>query len=823
MSILPAPARHALRKLVRAPLFTTVAVLTLALGIGANTAVFSVVNGVLLRPLPFDAPDELVGIWHTAPGLGFEQINQSPALHYTYEADSRAFAEIGMWDNSSASITGLDEPQQVEVMFVTWRTPHLLRLTPEIGRFFTAEDDLGDAPETVVLSAAYWRDQFGADPGVIGSTLIVEAVPHEIIGVMGADVEFLDYEPAIYLPFRFNRDELFVGNFSYQAVGRLAPGYSIEQANAEIERLIWVGVERYPNGLQRGMLEEAGFGASLRPLKQDVVGDVGDMLWVLLGTVGLVLLIAAANVANLFLVRAENRQLEISVRTALGASRGVIVRDFLAESVTLALLGGVAGLGLAWAGIRFLVYLNPSGLPRLSEISIDPLVIAFGLGTSLVAGLLFGIVPAFKYGSDLGGAIKEGGRGGSAGKERHRLRNALVVGQMALALMLLIGAGLMIRSLVAMRSVDPGFTGAEQMQTVRVSIPRAEIREPVEAARAHRAIHEALAAIPGVESVGSSSSFPLDGWDSNDALEFEVDPLPEGTLPPIRRFKWIQPGFFETTGRQLLAGRTISWQDIEDQTMVMMVSENLALEYWDSPNEALGQRARFPGIFGDDNPWREIIGVVADEHDDGLDQAAPEVIYWPIINRNFWSDDIQIMRTQRYIVRSDRVGQAGLLDEIRDAIWSVNPNLPLASVRTAEEILDRSMARTSFTLVMLSIASGVALLLGAVGIYGVTSYVVAQRTREIGVRMALGAQEGQVSKMVLRQGLVLALIGVAIGLVGAFAATRLMAALLYGVSTADPVTYGAVAIALTAVAMVACYVPARRAARIDPIEALRWE
>lgn len=823
MSILPAPVRQALRKLIRAPLFTSVAVFTLALGIGANTAVFSVVNGVLLRPLPFAEPDGLVGIWHSAPGLGFDQINQSPALHYTYEADSKTFEEVGMWDNSAASITGLDEPQEVESMNVTWRTFHILRLTPEIGRFFTEEDDRGDSPPTVVLGAAYWRDQFGADPAVLGQTLTVNAVPYEIIGVMGADVQFLDYEPAIYLPFRFDRGNLFVGNFSYQAVGRLAPGTSIEQANAEIERLIYVGVERYPNGLKREMLEEAQFAANLRPLKEDVVGDVGDVLWVLLGTVGLVLLIAAANVANLFLVRAENRQLEISVRTALGASRGVIVRDFLAESITLALLGGVAGLALAWAGVRFLVSLSPTGLPRLDEIGIDPLVVAFALGISLVAGVLFGIVPALKYGGDLGGALKEGGRGGSAGRERHRLRNALVVGQVALALVLLIGAGLMIRSLIAMQSVDPGFTDPATLQTVRVTIPTAEIEDPVQVASAHRAIHETLAAIPGVTAVGSSSSFPLDGWDSNDALEFEVQPLPEGSLPPIRRFKWIQPGFFETTGRQLLAGRTISWQDIEDQTMVFVISENLALEYWDSPQEALGQRARFPGLFGDDNPWREIVGVVADEPDDGLDQAAPKVIYWPILNRNFWSDDLQILRTQRYIVRSERVGQAGLLDEIRDAIWSVNPNLPLAGVRTAEQILDRSMARTSFTLVMLSIASGVALLLGAVGIYGVTSYVVAQRTREIGVRMALGAQEGQVAKMVLRQGLLLALSGVAIGLVGAFAATRLMAALLYGVSAVDPVTYGVVAVVLTAIALVACYVPARRASRIDPIDALRWE
>lgn len=808
------------RNLLRTPLFTAVSLLTLGLAIGANTAVFSVVNRVLLQPLPFDEPDTLVGIWHEAPGLGFENVNQSPALHFTYREQGRVFEEVGAYNYGQDAITGLDEPVQVASMYVTASTLSLLRLHPAHGRLFNEEDDTPESPETVLLTHSFWQEQFAGDPAVLGTALMVNSRPREIIGMLPADVEFLDYEPRIYLPLRFNRAETFLGNFSYNGIGRLKPGVSVEQANADLDRMLPLAAAEFPNGLSLQNMQEARFAGNVRPLHQDAVGDVGTVLWVLLGTVGMVLLIAGANVANLYLVRAESRQLEMAVRAALGASRGTVAAEFLRESMALAVSGGVLGVALAWSGVKLLVWMAPAGMPRLDEIAIDPLVIGFATGLSLLLGVSLGLLPVLKYGGNLGSAIREGGRGGSAGRERHRARNALVVAQVALALVLLVGAGLMIRSLVALQNVEPGFREAGKVLTVRVTIPSAEIEDPDQVAVALRQVQERLAAIPGVESVGGTSSVTMDTWQSNDPVHVEGFPVPEGQLPPIRRYKWVMPGYVETMQNTLLAGRTITWADIQDHADVVMVTETLVREYWGSPAEAIGKRITNIDI-GEVQPrWRTIIGVVGEVRDDGVDQDATAIVYWPLLVESLWEPGTIVQRSQVFVMRSERVGQTALLDEVRDAIWSVNANLPLANVRTLQQILDRSMARTSFTLVMLSIASGVALLLGAVGIYGVTSYVVSQRTREFGVRMALGAQRGDVTGMVLRQGLALAAIGVGVGLLGAFALTRLMSALLYGVDPLDPLTYSSVAVVLTLIALLACWVPARRAARVDPVEAL---
>ncbi len=721
--------RYVLRKLACSPMFAVVSVVTLALAIGANAAVFGVVNGVLLEPLPFEDPDRLVGIWHTAPGLGFDLINQSPALHFTYLEENQTFESVGMWDDNSVSITELDEPEEIVAMFVTYTTFPLLRIQTAVGRIFNEEDDSPGTPEIVILGNGFWQTRLGADPDVLGDTLMVDGQPRQIIGVMPSDLRFLDFDPAVYLPFRFDRSELFVGNFSYQALGRLKPGATIGQANADIVRMAPIGVENFPGAITMTMLEQARFDARVRPLREGVVGDVGNVLWVLLGTVGIVLLIACANVANLYLVRAEDRQLEVAVRTAMGASRGVLARDFLLESMTLGILGGLAGLGLAYAGLRLLVSLAPQGLPRLNEITIDGKVLLFTLGLSLLAGFLFGLVPVLKYGSDLTGALKEGGRGGSAGKQRHRTRNVLVVAQMAMALVLLVGSGLMIRSFAALRSVEPGFQRPEEVLTVQVSIPSAEIEDPDQVALALEQMQRNLAQIPGVLSVGGSSSITMDGWDSNDAVDVEGFPVEEGQIPPIRRFKWVSPNYFETMGNPLVAGRTITWADIHTKGDVLVITQNLALEYWDSPTEALGKRARLPELeaLSIDPPWREIVGVVGNIHDDGVDQDQVKTVYWPMIQSPFWDEEIRVARTMKYAIRSPRrVGEPALLNDVRDAIWSVNPNLPLANVRTLEEIFQRSMSRTSFALVMLAIAAGAALLLGAVGIYGVTSYVVSR-------------------------------------------------------------------------------------------------
>ncbi len=819
-----ARARYTVRKLLRAPLFTGVAVVTLAVGIGSNTAIFSVVNAVLLEPLPFHDPDRLIGVWHQAPGLGFDQVNQSPALHFTYADENRTFESVGMWDNSHVSITGLERPEQVGAMRVTHQVMPMLGVTPFMGRRFSPEDDAPETPRTVILGHGYWQRVFGGDPGVLGRTLQVNSLPHEIIGVMPEGSEFLRWDPDVYLPFQFDPAQVGVGNFSYQAIARLRPEATVASANADIDRMLPIAVQRFPGGISQGMMDEAGFAANVHPLMQDVVGDIGSTLWVLLGTVGMVLLIACANVANLFIVRAEGRQREMAVRTAMGASRGEVAGQLLMESVTLGLAGGAAGLILAWGGLELLKALGPESLPRLSSVGIDGTVLAFTAAVSLAAGLLFGLFPAFRYGSpDMVQALKEGGRGGSAGKERHLARNGLVVAQMALALVLLAGSGLMVRSFQALRDVQPGFQDPEQVVTFRVTVPEAEVEGTVETALVHREILRKVQEIPGVASAGFSSSVTMDRWDSNDALEFEDFPVVGDELPPIRRYKWIGQGYHETMGNPLVAGRALTWSDIESRARVAMITEDLAREYWDAPADALGRRIRSFGGGSGPGDWWEIVGVVGAEHDDGVDQDPVATVFWPHLYENHFRDELNTARSLAYVVRTRDGDPTLLLPQIREAVWSVNPNLPVARVATLEELVADSMGRTSFTLVMLAIAAGVALFLGSVGIYGVISYIVAQRTREIGVRMAMGAERSDVSGMVLRQALVLSAAGVLIGLVAAAGLTRLMASLLYGVSPMDPITLGSVSVALASVAVVASWLPARRAASVDPVVALRSE
>lgn len=815
------------RRLFRSPVFALIAIGTLGLGIGANTVIFSLVHGILLKPLPFDEPDDLVGVWHAAPGVGFDLLNQSPALHFTYLDEGRSFSEIGMWDNGSAAITGLDEPEQVETMRVTNGTFQALRVNPTLGRRFSQEDDSPGAPRTVILGHDYWQTRFGGDRDILGQTLLVEGIPREIIGVMPVGFRMVGRDPEIYLPFQFDRAQLFVGNFSYQALARLRPGVSIEQANVDIERMVPLAIEKFPGGITLDILESSQFSANLRPLMTDVVGDVGDVLWVLLATVGIILLIACANVANLFLVRAEGREREMAVRTAMGAGKQTIAREFLKESLLLGLLGGLVGIGLAFGGLRLLTTLGPSQLPRLEEVRLDWVVLLFTLALSVFAGAFFGMFPVLKYGrGGMVSALKEGGRGGSAGRERHRARNTLVVAQMALALLLLVGSGLMIRSFQALRNVDPGFRAAEDAILVRLSIPSSEVENPLEVTQTHDLLAQRLEAISGVTTVGMAQSVAMDGWNSNDPIFVEGFPVAEGEIPPIRRFNWVGRGYIETMEIPVIAGRVLDLRDSYELNQAVMVSEDFTREYWDSPSEALGKRIS-TGL--EAGIWQEIVGVVGDVRDNGLDRDPPATVYWPMMQRNLWeglpvdAPDIDVRRSMNYVVRSSRVGSPGFLTEIREAIWSVNPNIPLASVRTLDELLNRSMARTSFSLMMLAIAAGVALILGAIGIYGVISYVVSQRTRELGVRLALGAEAGDVRRLVLRQGMVLTGAGVLIGLVAAVGLTRLMGALLYGVDPIDPLTFGSVALALTAVALLASYLPARRASNVDPVVAIRFE
>jgi putative ABC transport system permease protein len=812
--------RHAFRRLLSNPAFTAAAAITLAAAIGANALIFSVINGVLLKPLPFAEPERLVGVWHVAPGIAPGPMNQAPSTYFTYREDGRVFQDIGLWDDTSVTVTGRGEPEQIEALVVTDGTLPVLGVRPALGRTFTKEDDAPGPADTVMLSHEYWLRLFNGNAGAIGQSLMVNGRPREIIGVLPEDFRFLRYNPSIVLPFRFNRAEIFLGNFSYQGLARLKPGVTLEQANADVARLIPTMLDRFrmPPGFTREMFAGVRLGPLVRPLEIDVIGDIGRMLWVLFGTVGLVLLVACANVANLFLVRAEGRQQELAVRMALGAGTKRVARELLAESTLLSLFAGVIGLGLAYAGIRLLVYLQPARLPRLSEISLDPIVVLYTLGVSMVAGLLFGLIPVLKYARpQLANALKENGRGSSDGRERHRARNTLVVAQIALAAVLLVASGLMLRTFAAMRDVSPGFVRPENILTMRISIPQAVIESADQVTRTHQDIVRRIEAIAGVESVGVSSSVTMDGVSSNDPIFVEDFPAPEGQVPQLRRFKWIGEKYFQTMGNPIVAGRAITWNDILNAAPVVMVSENYAREVWGDPQKAIGRRIRN----SPKNPWREIVGVVGPERQNGVTEAAPTIIYWPMRMNDFWDIGQFVQRSLVYAIRTPRLNSPGFLGEVQQAVWGVNANLPLARVRTMREIYDESMAQTSFTLVILGIAASVTLLLGVVGIYGVIAYVVAQRKREVGIRMALGAAAGEVQRLFLRHATMVAGIGLAIGVAGAAALMRLLGSLLFGVSPFDPVTYAASIGVLGAIAFLASWLPARQATRVDPSISLR--
>jgi predicted permease len=539
-----------------------------------------------------------------------------------------------------------------------------------------------------------------------------------------------------------------------------------------------------------------------------------------MGSIGMVLLIACANVANLLLVRMEGRRQELALRSALGASWGRIAGELLLESLILGLLGSVVGLGLAYGALKVLVAIAPAGLPRINEVGINGPVLLFTLAVAMFASLLFGCVPILKYaGARLTTGIREGGRGLSQSKEQHRARNTLVVVQVALALVLLICSGLMIRTFHALTRVNPGFTKPAELQTFRIFIPETVVKEPERVIRMQEEILHKLEAIPGVSSVAIGTKLPMDGDGWHDPILLEGRTYAEGEFPPLRLFKFVSPGFLKTLGTPLVAGREITWADTYNKVPVAMISESLAREYWGEPAKSLGKRIQV----STKDDWREIIGVVGDVHDDGVNQKPSTCVYWPLLQTRFESDDISLRREVAFIVRTPRAGSEAFLKDARAAVWSTDANLPLANVHTFDYFYRRSMARTSFTLIMLGVAGSMALLLGVVGIYGVIAYSVSQRTREIGIRMALGAQRALLTGMFVRHGLLLTGIGVACGLIVAVFLMRLMATLLFHVSPMDPVTYGAVSVGLVATAWLASYVPSRRAATVDPVDALRAE
>jgi len=815
--------RQVLRRLGRAPMFTVITLITLAAGVGANTVVFSVLEGVLLKPLPYPHSEELVGVWHTAPGINIPELNMSPSNYFIYREQGRTLQDIGMYQSDSDSVTGVGEPEQVPSLRVTEATLPLLGVRPIYGRHFSHEDDSPGHPETVLLTYGYWQRKFGGNASAVGQTLLVDGKSRQIIGVLPKGFHFLDFQdPAVITPMQFDRAKTTLGNFSYDALARLKPGMTLQQANADVARMLAIVQTSFPSppGFSIKLFQDARIGPKVRPLKQDVVGDVGNVLWVLMGSIGLVLLIACANVANLLLVRMEGRRQELALRAALGAGWGRIAGELLLESVILGLLGSVLGLALAYGALKVLVALEPAGLPRINQVGINGPVLLFTLAISLLASVLFGCVPILKYaGVHLTTGIREGGRGSSQSREQHRARNTLVVVQVALALVLLICSGLMIRTFRALTRVNPGFVGPAQLQAFRIYIPETSVKEPERVIRMEEEILHKLEAIPGVSSVTISTKIPMqgDGW--HDPVLIQGRTYAEGEFPPLRLFKFVSPGFLKTMGTPLVAGREITWAETYNKTPVAMISENIAREYWREPADALGHRIQV----STKDDWREIVGIVGDVHDNGVSAKPPTSVYWPLLQAHFESEDISLRRSVAFILRSPRAGSEGLLKNVRETVWSVNANLSLADVHTLDYYYGKSLARTSFTLIMLGVAGAMALLLGVVGIYGVIAYSVSQRTREIGVRMALGAQRPTVTKMFVRQGLLLTGFGVAAGLVAAVLVMRLMSSLLFKVNPTDPITYAAVSVGLVATAWLASYVPSRRAATVDPVEALRAE
>jgi putative ABC transport system permease protein len=800
--------RHAARKLSRSPVFTFVSTLTLALAIGANSAIFSIVNSVILHPLPYPDSDELVAFSMDATPVGVPELPMSPAGYFHFLEKNQSFSGFGGWVTGLLALTGEDRPERLNYAAVTWTLLPTLGTSPAQGRFFTHEEDMPNAPRVAIISDGLWRRRFAADPGIIGRVLEMDGVPREVIGVMPPDFLFPSVETDVWFPLRMDPATQQFGGHGIPVIGRLREGVSIDQAKADMESLI-------------ARLSEAGYGpnwfgnvlsgdAVVRTYKSEIVGSSSRALWIIMGTVGFVLLIACTNVANLFLVRAEGSQREVAVRAALGAGRMAVIRYILCESSAVALLGGVVGLALAFGGLKVLVAIGPESIPRLNEIRIDGTVLAFTAGLSLLASLLFGLLPAFKYGNpNLVTTLKEGGRSATAGRDRHLVRSVLVVSQIALALILLVGSGLMVRSYWRLTDVDPGFS-PERILTMRLSLPVATYQNAENMADFYQRLVENLEALPGVERAGATMTLPLTDEGAYLATQIEEFPVPDGGFPPAFYMRRVTPGYFEAMGIPLVRGRYFDRLDYEQRRGTSIISSNLADRYW--PDQGgLGKR------IAPSTAMTTTVGVVGPTRDVGLDEALAEIIYLPMLDSV--GGGVQAMS----LVIKTSVPPMSLLPAVRREISLMDPNLPVADIRTMDDILTASVSRRSFTMLLLSLAAGVALVLGAVGIYGVISYAVSQRTTEIGVRIALGAQRWQVRRMVLGQGLVLAGTGVGIGLVGAVGLTRLLGNLLYEVGATDPVTYSGVALFFVLVAVVASYMPAHSASQVPAVEALRYE
>ena len=765
-----ADLKFALRRFRKSPGFAATVLLTIAIGIGANTAVFSVVNSVLLKPLPYPDAGRLVALWLNAPGAtgltSFQKgLPLSGSMYFAFSENNRTFESLGAWISSKANVTGLERPEEVNTILITDGVLQALGVPPITGRELTDADQVPNGPKNVMLAYGYWQRRFGGDRTVVGHTIVIDSQARTIVGVMPRGFRVVDQDFDILVPFAFVRNQQTLAGFGLQGIGRLKPGVTIAQANADITRTIPIWMDSFSNGpgSDSHWYVKWKITPDFHSLKQEVVGNVGSVLWVVMGTIGLVLLIACVNVANLLLVRAEARQVELSIRAALGAGRGRIARELLLESVLLGLIGGVLGIAVAAAGLRLLVSIGPSNLPRLNEISLDAGSLLFTLVLSVVSGLFFGSIPAWQYSRRQASVSLGATRTVSASRERHRSRNILVILQVAMALVLLVCAVLMIRTVKQLLAVDPGFSH---------------------------------------------------GWD-----HIYVEGKAYAGDPPIRFYNYISPDYFHALGTRIVAGRDFIWNEIYGMQPKVIISENMAKEEWGSAAAAIGKRIMSyrPYLY-------EVIGVVQDVHYNGVDEEAPAIVYWPLIRGNPWpGSSVYTPSSVAFVVRSSRAGTQAFLNEVQQALWSVNADLPVASPHTMQEIYSKSMARTSFTLVMLGIAAAMALALGIIGIYGVISYAVSQRTREIGIRLALGAQKHELRWMFVRSALALAGVGIVIGLGAAAAVARLMRTLLFGVSPLDPLSFAAVPLILAVAAAVASFLPACRIAAVNPADALKVE
>lgn len=812
----------AMKRLRRRPGFTATTVLILTLGLGGTTAIFTVVNGVLVKPLPYRDPEGLVGVWYTAPGWqmgGFPGLNISPAGYFTYREESRTLEDIAVWDSRFLTVMGAAEAERVPAMIVTDGLFGVLGVEPILGRGFSREDDTPGTPLTVVLSEGYWQRRFAGDRGVVGRVIAVDGEPHEVIGVLPRGFTILSRPADLYVPARFERARVDVGDFSYQAIGRMRPGATVSQVRDDVARMIPLSIERFPGGITAAEAESAGLGAEVHPLRDELVADVETALWFLLGAMAVVLAIACANVANLVLVQADGREREVAVRTALGAGRGRVALQLFLESLILGLFGAAGGLALTRFSLAALRRWGPQELPRLQELGLDPVVVGFAVLLALLASVVFGLLPALRSSrGSVTATLRDGGRTASRGRRSTRARNGFVVSQVAFALLLLVASGLMARSFRSLLSLDPGFRQPESVLTFRVNLPEGQVSSPEDVALFHETIVGELRRLPGVASATGTNSLPMDGWDSNQSLFIEDFPTPEGEQPPGARVKWVGGEYFATLGIGILAGRDLTWADTRERRAVVAVNEAYARAHWGDPARARGRRIAY-----ERGTWYEIVGVTANTYDNGLDRPAIPVVYWPVAVPGFWGNRLWVPRWFAYVVRTAGPRPMDLVRDVREIVRRANPDVPVFNIETLATIRDRSVIRTSFTAGLLGVASLIAVLLAVVGVYGVIACGVALRTREIGVRLALGADRAGVRGMVLRDGLALVGTGVILGLAGAVALTRFMTALLFRVHPVDAVTYAAAAALLVVVATAATWLPALGASRVDPVEALRAE